>query len=193
MSNLKHLISYIRGFRSVLHSFMLVILTAGLFLIMSGCDQSSPESISETGFALGTTCSVKLYGSEYSKYLAPALEIASEIETQMSAHTEDSEIAGINRNAGRTAAEVSEETFQLIRRAKKFSALSEGIFDLTVGPLVELWDIGSGEEQIPSQEALSAALIKVDFRNVQLKDAAADESELPKVFLQQPYELPHDQ
>ncbi len=161
-----------------------VLLTAGLLLVISGCKPSPPQSISATDFALGTTCSVKLYGSKYSQYLEPALAIASEIEAQMSTHTEDSEIAHINRQAGRVAATVSEETFQLVRRAKKFSALSDGIFDLTVGPLVELWDIGSGEESVPPQDALSAALQKVNFKNVQLIEADAAESKAPQVFLQ---------
>lgn len=160
------------------------LLTAALLLVISGCEQSPPQSVSATDFALGTTCSVKLYGSKYQQYLEPALAIATEIEAQMSTHTEDSEIAEINRKAGRTAAAVTEETLRLIRRAKDFSALSGGIFDLTVGPLVELWDIGSGEESVPSPEAISAALGKVDFHNVRLIESAAAESEQAQVFLE---------
>lgn len=160
------------------------LLTAAFLLAISGCEQSPPQSVSATDFALGTTCSVKLYGSKYQRYLEPALAIATEIEAQMSTHTEDSEIAVINRKAGRTAASVSEETFQLVRRAKGFSALSDGIFDLTVGPLVELWDIGSGAESVPSPEAISAALGKVDFHNVELIESAAAKSEQAQVFLE---------
>ena len=173
------------GHRSASLFFVVLVLAVGLLISLSGCEQQPPESISETGFALGTTCSVKLYGKEYKQHLGPALGIATEIEDKMSAHTEDSEIAQINRNAGNGATPVSEETFALIDRAKEFSKISDGIFDLSVGPLVELWDIGSGEESVPSQESLSEALSKVNHRAVQLMPVDETGGAQPKVLLEE--------
>lgn len=168
-----------------------LLLSTALILAFSSCRQSSPERISETDFALGTTCSVQLYGTQYKDKLAPALALATKIEEKMSAHTEDSEVAEINRNAGQKPVEVSEETFKLIARAKEFSSIGNGVFDLTVGPLVELWDIGSGEESVPSAEEIEAALQKVDYKDVELipKGRSSVEStekvEGPQVYLQQ--------
>src|SRR6056297_32619 len=162
-----------------------LLLSAFLILALSSCQESSPERISETDFALGTTCSVQLYGSQYKDKLVPALEIATEIEDKMSAHTEDSEVAEINRKAGEEPVEVSEETFNLIARAKEFSAIGNGVFDLTVGPLVELWDIGSGEETVPAAEEIQAALQKVSYKYVELLENS-DKVQGPEVYLQQP-------
>ncbi|MFW5712955.1 MAG: FAD:protein FMN transferase [Spirochaetota bacterium] len=173
------------GHRSALLMAGLVLLTTALVFALSGCEQQTPQSVSATDFALGTTCSVKLFGQKNQQYLEPALDIAGEVEARMSAHTEDSEVARINRNAGNSAAAVSQETFALVARAKEFSQLSEGIFDLSVGPLVELWDIGSGEESVPSPDALSAALEKVDYREVQLIPADESEGSQPKVRLEE--------
>ncbi|MCF7913922.1 MAG: FAD:protein FMN transferase [Spirochaetaceae bacterium] len=169
-----------------------LLLSAFLILAFSSCQQSSPERISETDFALGTTCSVQLYGTQYKDKLAPALAIATEIEDKMSAHTEDSEVAEINRKAGDEPVEVSEETFNLIARAKEFSAIGNGVFDLTVGPLVELWDIGSGEETVPDAEQIEAALQKVNYKDIELIPAGQRSEEgnekvkRPRVYLQRP-------
>lgn len=160
-----------------------VVIISGLLVSMSGCEQAPLESVSENDFALGTTCSVKLYGGKNKQYLGPALEIAADIEDTMSAHTEDSEIAQVNRNAGSAATPVSRETFALIKRAKGFSKIGDGIFDLSVGPLVELWDIGSGEERVPSREELSATLKKVNYRKVRLIPVDETEGAQPKVLL----------
>src|SRR6056297_4144944 len=169
-----------------------LLLSAFLILALSSCQESSPERISETDFTLGTTCSVQLYGSQYKDKLAPALAIATEIEEKMSAHTEDSEVAEVNRKAGEEPVEVSEETFKLIARAKDFSEIGDGIFDLTVGPLVDLWDIGSGEESVPPAKEITAALQKVNYKDVELipKGQSSAEStekeEGPQVYLQRP-------
>src|SRR6056297_2364022 len=160
-----------------------LLLSAFLILALSSCQESSPERISETDFTLGTTCSVQLYGSQYKDKLAPALAIATEIEEKMSAHTEDSEVAEVNRKAGEEPVEVSEETFKLIARAKEFSAIGNGVFDLTVGPLVELWDIGSGEETVPSTKDIQAALQKVSYKDVELIEDS-EKIQSPKVYLQ---------
>ncbi len=155
--------------------------------LLIGCGNGEPQSISDTGFALGTTCSIKLYGVEHNKQLKPALAIASEIEDKMSTHTDDSEVAKINAHAGSNPVPVSLETYQLIKRAKHFSALSNGVFDLTVGPLVELWDIGSGEEEIPSKVETAEVLKKVNYKNVVLnlndEDAKNETSTGPEVYL----------
>src|SRR6056297_313588 len=155
----------------------MLLLLGGVLLIANGCTQTEPQSYSETGFALGTTCSIKIYGKEYKELLGPAIAIASDVEEKMSAHTENSEVAAINKNAGLRPVEVSSETFQLINRAKQFSSIGDGIFDVSVGPLVELWDIGSGEEKVPSRKEIDKVLEKVNYNNVVLLTGSQTQSQ----------------
>lgn len=155
----------------------MLLLLGGVFLVSNGCTQTEPQSFSETGFALGTTCSIKIYGKEHREVLGPAIAIASDVEDKMSTHTENSEVAAINKNAGIRPVEVSSETFQLIKRAKHFSSIGDGIFDVSVGPLVELWDIGSGEEKVPSREEIDKVLEKVNYNNVVLLSGTKTQSE----------------
>jgi len=139
------------------------------FLLLSGCSEEAPQPVSETDFALGTTCSVKLFGKEYEDLLQPSLEIAKQIEEKMSVNIKDSKISMVNSAAGRNEVSVDEETFDLLERAREFAVLGKGAFDPTVGPLVKLWDIGSGEERVPAEEAVEEALTRVDFRKLILR------------------------
>src|SRR6056297_2376650 len=126
-----------------------VFLMIVVVMFTSGCGQGEAEPVSMTDFALGTTCSVKLYGSEYRDRLQPALEIAKQVEEKMSVNLEDSEISRVNKAAGESSVSVSGETFQLLEAALGFARIGDGAFDPTIGPLVVFWDIGSGSEQVP--------------------------------------------
>jgi len=137
-----------------------------LLFLLSGCNDRDIQEVRDTDFALGTTCSVTLFGEKERQYLKPALEVAMDVEEKMSVRLEDSEISHINARAGDGFAEVSDGTFALVRRAVDFAEMSNGVFDPTVGPLVALWDIGSGDERVPEDEAVDKALTLVDFRDV---------------------------
>lgn len=49
-----------------------------------------------------------------------------------------------------------------------YSKLTSGAFDLTVGPLVKLWDIGFPDARIPAQSEIDATLPLIDFNLVTL-------------------------
>ena len=145
---------------------LILLLSLVLFISATGCSRTQPEAVTANDFALGTTCSVKLYGLQNRKYLQPALDIAKKVEQNMSVHLKESEISRINAAAGESSLNVSKETFALLLRAREFSAIGDGVFDLTIGPLVSLWDIGSGNETVPGENAIAAALELVDYTDV---------------------------
>jgi len=124
--------------------------------------------VSESDFALGTTCRVQLYSTSQEKFLQPALDLAKEVEEIMSVNIPDSEISRINHAAGEDAVSVSEGTWRLLKRGQEFSRMSGGIFDITVGPLVDLWAIGTGEERVPGDQELEEVLELVDYRDLEL-------------------------
>jgi len=89
-----------------------------------------------------------------------------ELEKLLSFWTDDSEIAAINRNAGKGAVKVSAPTMQILGMAMEISEWTEGAFDATVGPVIRQWDFR--EQTMPAPEALKAALNKVDYRALEL-------------------------
>jgi thiamine biosynthesis lipoprotein len=58
-----------------------------------------------------------------------------------------------------------------VQTAQHYSQLSEGAFDITIGPLVNLWGIGKKEE-VPSQAAIDSTKVLIDYRKLQIGASA---------------------
>ncbi len=165
---------YPGSYRKTIHALFTVrpvipaVLGLLFMILITGCGQRQLEEVTANDFALGTTCSIKLFGTGNREYLQPALDIAKEIEEKMSVHLEASEISRVNSRAGKEPVQVSDETFALVQRAYEYSEMGEGVFDLTIGPLVSLWDIGSGSEEVPDDQAVSDALQLVNYSDLVL-------------------------
>ena len=85
----------------------------------------------------------------------------SEIDRLMSDYREDSELTAINRRAAREAVPVSAPMMAVLQAAARVSGLSEGAFDVTVGPLVRLWgfDDPARQRQAPPPRGEIDALL----------------------------------
>jgi len=90
-----------------------------------------------------------------------AFEVQDRIESLMSDYREDSELSKVNREAAQGPVAVSEMTFEVLQQSVHFSRLSEGAFDVTVGPLVDLWRKAGRTNHAPTKEALAEARRKV--------------------------------
>ncbi|MDI6758945.1 MAG: FAD:protein FMN transferase [Candidatus Omnitrophota bacterium] len=80
------------------------------------------------------------------------------IENLLSKYKADSEISKLNEFG---ALKVSPETFYVIEKAKEFSLASAGAFDVTVGPLLDLWGFRDKNYTVPKEEDIKLALSKV--------------------------------
>ena len=80
---------------------------------------------------------------------------ASRIEQLLSKYIEESEVSRLNR-LGKL--KVSPDTFYIIKKSKDFCQLTQGAFDITVGPLVDLWGFTNQKHQVPSSDKIKAAL-----------------------------------
>jgi thiamine biosynthesis lipoprotein len=88
------------------------------------------------------------------------------VETLMSYHRDDSELANINRNAFKAPVKVSSQTFEVIQKAIEFSKLSDGAFDITVGPLMDLWRSAAETNSVPTDAKLAEVRAKVGYEKV---------------------------
>ncbi|MEN6578365.1 MAG: FAD:protein FMN transferase [Phycisphaerales bacterium] len=104
--------------------------------------------------------------------IAAAFEVQDRIESLMSYHRPDSELNQVNRYAEEKPVPVNPMTFEVLRQAIHFSEVSEGTFDVTVGPLVDLWRAAGEMNEPPTQEALAEARRKVGFKKLILDDKA---------------------
>ncbi len=93
------------------------------------------------------------------------------VDSRMSAHRVTSELSRVNRQAHEKPVLVSEATFEVVQRAIHFSKLSAGAFDITVGPLIDLWHAADGNAP-PTEDALAEARSRVGYEKLILDENA---------------------
>jgi thiamine biosynthesis lipoprotein len=93
-----------------------------------------------------------------------AMEGLDAIEAALTIYRDSSEIAKLNRRAGDRPVPVTQSTFALLQRAIRWSERTEGAFDITAGPLVEVWGFTRRSGRKPTDEEIDVARQKVGYR-----------------------------
>lgn len=119
-------------------------------------------------YAMGTVMSHKAYGMLAEDCLAVVSHEIEWLENHLSRFLPDSEISRINQIAGSNCVKVSEEVFDVLLKAVDFSVVCPMSFDITIGPLVDLWKIGKGLFTRPAEDLIQQALELVDYRDLVL-------------------------
>lgn len=136
---------------------------------MAGCDTVTEAEIHEfSGGTMGTTWSVRV--ADLPDHLSPqqvADRLQSELDlvnAKMSTYRSDSELSRFNLLPAGSTFQVSADTFQVLQKALDIWRRSRGAFDVTVGPLVNLWGFGpapAADSRIPDEEQQRAAWKRV--------------------------------
>lgn len=83
----------------------------------------------------------------------------------------DSELSTINKNAAIRPVPVSPDTLEIIQAAVYAGEQTEGGFDVTVGPIVKLWDFKTNT--VPSAASIAESLPLVGYKNITVDSAAS--------------------
>lgn len=148
-------------------SAVAIILCAAVVIGLVSYDfvKSSLE-VSKTFVAMGTVVSSSITGKDAEKATKEIEETILGLENAcLSRRVEESDVWRINQNAGNDVS-VSTETAAWIGRTLDISADSDGAFDITVGKLTQLWNIGSGDEALPERKTIDALVADVGYKNV---------------------------
>lgn len=145
-------------------------------LLLAGCAvaEGGPEDLQRYRFTqihMGMEVRVLLYaGSEEKAQEAAdaAYERVAELDDVLSHYKSDSELSRLSKRAGDTPVAVSDDLFTVLERAIAYARASEGAFDVTVGPLVELWRASAESETLPDEDSLRAAHERVGWDHIRL-------------------------
>jgi thiamine biosynthesis lipoprotein len=89
------------------------------------------------------------------------------LNQQMSTYIDDSELSYLNRSLPGQPFTLSAELFEVLLISTELSWLSGGVFDVTVGPLVDLWGFGPQQhDRVPAQRAIDAALAGTGYQHL---------------------------
>lgn len=144
-----------------------------LAAILSGCGNGdSLENFG--GTTMGSTYSIKYVrhaGQVNAARVRSEVEgILGEIERQMSTYRRDSDIERFNALPAHTCQKMPAPVLELVRVGEQLSEQSEGSYDLTVEPLLNLWGFGpqGREEKVPSAAALAEVLQRVGHQHLRI-------------------------
>ena len=149
----------------------LLLLAASLLL--TACAQEPLERVL-AGKTMGTSWSVKYIGNQEVTQEELTAEIQTElnrIEAAMSNWQEDSDVSKFHR-LSQGCLLVSEDTVTVARASQTISQLSDGYFDPTVSPLIEVWGFGVGNQppEEPEPELLESLLANTGYENFSVSD-----------------------
>ncbi|BDX02457.1 MAG: FAD:protein FMN transferase [Marinomonas sp.] len=156
----------------------------------------SPELVSFSGPTMGTTYTVKFFSTEEvdgSSGLKDDVDAALvKVNKLMSTYDPNSELSLFNKLPAGQSATISEDMAYVIDKALLISEMSGGEYDVTIGPLVNLWGFGPGkrEDKVPSQAQIDEAKSLVGYRLLSLdgrrlskdKDIYVDLSSIAKGY-----------
>ncbi len=157
---------------------LLIALTLPAVLAMSGCwFGSDPEEVRLTGETMGTTYSVIAIGEDLDAgALGSAVEgTLAAVNARMSNWDPASEVSTFSAERSTAPVRVSPEFAHVLAAAGDVHAKTGGKFDVTLGPLIELWGFGprKPEDPVPSDAAIAKALEGVGQARLLVLDAEA--------------------
>ncbi len=118
---------------------------------------------------MGTTVEIKAYGKDARSASKQALQAMERMAKLINAHDTKSEIGLVNSMAGIASVAVSRNTFDVIYRSIKLSKSMGNTFDITIGPLIELWNFkGKDTFTPPSSSQIKETLKLVDYRKIEI-------------------------
>jgi thiamine biosynthesis lipoprotein len=107
-----------------------------------------------------------------------AFERVAVLNGVLSDYDPDSEISRLSRTSGQgKMVPVSGDLWRVLERGQAMAARTDGAFDVTVGPLVNLWRRARRKQELPSPELIAELRARVGFRNLRL-DAENKTAEL---------------
>ncbi len=134
-----------------------------LVLFVSGClFDKEPEVVRLSGETMGTTFNITAIGEDVDEEeLAAAVqETLAAVNAKMSNWDPNSEVSTFSASTDTSPVPVSDEFALVLTAADDVHERSGGTFDVTLGPLIELWGFGprKPEDPVPSDAEIQAAL-----------------------------------
>lgn len=146
-----------------------LLLIGCFFVSWTGCgrEEELPPKTEREIFAMDTIMKLTFYGDAGGTAMEKAVKEIHRLEALLSVTEKKSDVARINAASG-SAVTVEEETYNLIRRCKEYGDATEGLFDISVYPVVKLWGFTTEQYHVPTAVEQKQELQKVDYKKIKL-------------------------
>ncbi len=114
-------------------------------------------------FAMDTVMSFTAYGKNSEQAVDAAVKEVQRLDELLSTGNPDSEVSAINTKGSGT---LSDDTKTILTEAMEIYRETDGLFDVTIYPLMQLWGFPTQEYHVPTESELQKALTKVDASQI---------------------------
>jgi thiamine biosynthesis lipoprotein len=147
---------------------LLAVVMCMLLPISLGACSKKMEEASREDLKMDTIITIKAYGPNANEAVDTAYKRIDEIEQMASRSIDTSDVNKINQAAGKEYVKVHTEIIKMIEASVKYSKLTNGAFDITVSPIINLWGIGTVNERVPSDSEIKMKLPLVGYNNISI-------------------------
>lgn len=140
-------------------------------LVASATKADEPKRFEFSEPHMGTTFRLVLYARDQAladQAAKAAFARVVELDNRLSDYKQTSELMRLCQKAGSAPVPVSDDLFRVLNYGQIVSQMSDGAFDVSVGPLTKLWRLARRTHQLPDPEKLAKAKELVGFRNIKL-------------------------
>ena len=152
---------------------ILIIVIVILFSLFMLIKNKKEDKYSSTYYSLGTINEITLYDitkKDGDRILKECESILKDIDNKMSSQITSSEISKINDKSGDSYVKVSDDTYYVIKESINFSSMSNDTFDISIGPIIDLWAIGTKDAKVPTEKEIKDNLTLVNYKDILLND-----------------------
>lgn len=128
-------------------------------------NSSDSEKYSTDIFAMDTYMSLTAYGVNAENAVLEAVHEIQRLDDMFSVGNTTSDVTKLNMSGKEN---VSDETVYLINKSLEISKKTDGAFDITIYPVMELWSFTTQNYKVPTQNELDDVLQKVDYNNIEV-------------------------
>lgn len=139
---------------------------AVVFLFLAAANLQAVEPLSRSAYILWTQCTVTLYDHAAPAILDAAFKRLDELSALLSVNVPGSQLDAVSDAAGHAPVHVAEEVFFVVNKGLRLAEISRGLFDPTVGPLMQAWKMNTESGQVPAPDVLARARALVNWRDV---------------------------
>ena len=146
-----------------------------LFLVLSllivsvaclGCGREEPYT--KTAVVMDTVVTLQAEDGDRERAVEEGLSYLKKIDA-LASQNEGSDLEALRLAAGNgTWVEISPEVYEMLQMSKTWSEKTNGAFDVTLGPVIWLWGIGTDDQKVPAPDELAEARSHVGWQKLEL-------------------------
>ncbi|TDD74682.1 FAD:protein FMN transferase [Flavobacterium caseinilyticum] len=144
-----------------------LLATLGSILLFTGCNSNKKSLIKVEGNAQGTTYHISYFSDDQVNHKIVIDSLLKEIDASMSTWLPGSIISRINNND--TSVTVDQYFIDVFKKSLEVSQKTDGLFDVTVGPLVNSWGFGITKKNTQESTTIDSLLHFVGYKMVNLE------------------------